>query len=125
MIVATVTALLLIFGGGGLGNYLVNADKAIKKTIEDKRERQEVLAITKQLGKDLKKENQVFFDAIDDMLELPQDHHASPEAFDKQADVIAAQQQHLIDFTLDAREQMRKRMTADQWHAVFKAGKKE
>ncbi len=122
MIVATVTAILLIFGGGGPGHYLVNADKAIKKTLEDKTQRQEVLAITKQLGKDLGKQRKSYTKAVDGFLDLPQSHGTSPETFDEQIERLMVLQTGLVKTTLDAREDMRKRMTPQQWQAVFDQG---
>ena len=119
--VTTATILMLVFGtGGGLGHYLVNSDKAIKTAVEDKPRRSEVLDITKQLSKDLKKERKVYIAAVEDYLELHQNYETTPDEFDAQLEEILGQQQQLIETTLDARDEMHERMKADEWHSVFK-----
>ena len=119
--VTTATILMLVFGtGGGLGHYLVNSDKAIKTAVEDKPRRSEVLDITKQLAKDLKKERKVYIAAVEDYLELHQNYETTPDEFDGQLEEIMGQQQQLIETTLDAREAMKEQMTVDEWHSVFK-----
>ena len=119
--VTTATILLLVFGSGkDLGHYLVNSDKAIKTVVEDKPRRGEILDVTKQLSKDLKKERKVYIAAVEDYLDLHQSYEATSEDFDAQLEEILGQQQQLIETTLDARDKMHERMTADEWHAVFK-----
>ena len=119
--VTTATILLLVFGtGGGLGHYLVNSDKAIKTVVEDKPRRSELMDITKQLGKDLKKERKVYIAAVEDFLDLHQTYETTPDEFDAQLEEILGQQQQLIETTLDARDKMHENMTADEWHSVFK-----
>ena len=119
--VTTATILLLVFGtGGGLGHYLVNSDKAIKTVVEDKPRRSEILDVTKQLSKDLKKERKVYIAAVEDYLDLHQTYEAASEDFDAQLEAVMGQQQHLIETTLDAREAMKEHMTADEWYSVFK-----
>lgn len=119
MLIATLTALYIIFGGG-LGHFLVNSDKAIKAAVEDKARCSEILDITKELSKDLKKERKVYFEAVEDCLELHQDYETTSDDFDTQFEKVMEQQQQLIDTTLDARDEMHQRMKADEWHAVFK-----
>ena len=119
--VTTATILMLVFGtGGGLGHYLVNSDKAIKTAVEDKPRRSEVLDITKQLSKDMKKERKVYIAAVEDYLELHQNYETTPDEFDAQLEEILGQQQQLIETTLDARDEMHERMKAEEWQSVFK-----
>jgi hypothetical protein len=93
---------------------------AAKYSMSDKERRSEVLDITKQLSKDLKKERKVYIAAVEDYLDLHQTYEAASEDFDAQLEAVMGQQQHLIETTLDAREAMKEHMTADEWHSVFK-----
>jgi CTP synthase (UTP-ammonia lyase) len=57
-------------------------DKAIKTVVEDKPRRSEILDVTKQLSKDLKKERKVYIAAVEDYLDLHQTYEAASEDFD-------------------------------------------
>lgn len=122
--VTTATILLLVFGGGkDLGHYLVDSDKAIKTAVEDKTRRGEILDVTKQLKKDLKKDRKVYFKSVENWLDLHQDYETTSDDFDAQLEVVMAGQEQLMNTTLDGRNKMHEQMTADEWHAVFKEQK--
>lgn len=116
----TATILILVFGGGkGLGHYLANSDKAIKQAVEDKERRSEILKVTKQFSKDLKKEQKAYSSSVEDWLDLHQNYETMPEDFNSQADEIMKQQHRMIETILDTREAMKSNMTAEEWRQVF------
>ena len=54
MLIATITALILIFGGGGLEFYLTNIKKPVKEHVQESESRKVILNESKALQKDLK-----------------------------------------------------------------------
>jgi hypothetical protein len=120
MIVATITALLLLFGGGGsLEQYLLDVKKPVKAHVEDKDRAKTVIALSKSLGKDLEKRNKEMVSIQGDFVTLHTSFEASEEDFQAVIDRLMTERNRGQEQILDTRDRMRRAMSADEWAAVF------
>ena len=117
--VTTATIIAILISQTGLGHYLTDSDKTIKKVVIEKERRNDILDVTKQLSKDLKKQRKAYLGSVDEWLSLHQDYEATPEDFTSKLEVIKDQQQQIMKTTLDARDEMHMRMTPDEWQEIF------
>lgn len=122
MIVATLTALFLLFGGGGsLEHYLLDLKKPVKAHVEDKDRASEILDLSKDLGKDLKKRNKRVEDLQEDFEELHTSFGASEADFQAAVDRMMEERSKGQQRILDTRDRMHDMMTPEEWQEVFGA----
>ena len=120
MIVATLTLLMLLFGGGGsLEHYLLNIKKPVTAAVESKDTVNEVISLSKELKKQLKVQNQEITELREGFLDLHTSHDS--EAADSEAylDRLASARETGQKHILDARMAMKDLMTQEEWTKVF------
>jgi hypothetical protein len=79
MIIATIAALMMLFGGGdSLENYLLHIKKPVKAAVESKITVNEMLDLSKKLGKQLKVQNKEITKLRDSFLDLHTKYDAKP-----------------------------------------------
>lgn len=120
MLVAMVTALILIFGGGGgLDFYLTTINKAAKQHIAEKERREQVIDTGKTLAEDLKSLGEEIDAHFEDLVMAHADFDATASDFDAAVAKLKYDQQVSTELILDARDKMHSQMTKDEWTAVF------
>ena len=124
MLIATITALIFIFGGGGLEFYLTNIKKPVKEHVQEKERREVILDESKALQKDLKAFRKDIEEHLDDLIEVHSAYTSVPADYDAAGDQLLADQEKVSARTLDARDNMKEQMTREEWDAVFKASEK-
>jgi hypothetical protein len=121
MLIATITALILIFGGGNLEFYLTNLKTPIKEHVAEKERRDAILDAGKALEKELKELTKDVEDHFEEMINVHADYESPTEAYLAAGAKLKADQNRLTELVLDARDEMKKNMTRAEWTAVFKA----
>jgi len=120
MLIATITALIIIFGSGNLEFYLTNLKKPVKEHVVDKDRRDAVIDAGKALEKDLK----VLADDVEDhfnaLVKVHGVFESTPSDYLAAGARLKADQNKLTSLVLDARDEMKKNMTREEWEAVFK-----
>ena len=102
MIIATISVLMLLFGGGdSLENYLLNIKKPVKAAVESKVTVNEVLDLSKVLKKRLKAQNKEITELRENFLNLHKQYDTKPadsEAYiDRLIIVRETGQKHILD----------------------------
>jgi hypothetical protein len=122
MLIATITALVIMFGGGASFSFEKAFKPFVKDTIEDKARREQILDVTKQADDEVKQ----FKKEVDevwskDLKRILSDYDATEEDFRRF--VTRADQSRLIaqQRILDLRFEVIKLMTEDEWNAMYKA----
>jgi hypothetical protein len=122
MIIGILTVLALLFAGGGsLEFFLTNLKEPVKAHVQDKDRRGAVLDASKALGKELKALNKDVKDQFKDYTDLHADYTSTAADFDAVTDKMIASQSQLSKHVLDARDEIKKNLTAEEWAAIFKA----
>ena len=120
MLIATITALMFLFGGGdSLENYLLHIKKPVKATVESKVTVNEVLDLSKELGKQLKAQNKEITKLRDSFLDLHTKYDTESGDFDSYIDKLITARGEGQMYILDTRSDMKKLMTREEWTAVF------
>jgi hypothetical protein len=119
MIIALAAIFALLFGGGSLEFYLTNLKGPVKEYVQDKDRQSAVLDASKELGKELKTLQKDVKDQFKDYTDLHADYTSTPADFDAVTDKMVASQLQLSEKVLDARDEIKKNMTAEEWAAVF------
>ena len=123
MIVATLTILMLLFGGGGsLENYLLNIKKPVTAAVENKETVNEVIDLSKELKKQLKVQNKEITDLRESFLDLHTNHDAESDDFEAYLDRLMIARETGQQQILDARMAMKDLMTQEEWTEVFSDG---
>jgi hypothetical protein len=122
MIIGILTVLALLFAGGGsLEFFLTNLKEPVKAHVQDKDRRGAVLDASKALGKELKSLHKDVNNQFGDYTDLHTDYTSTPAEFDAVTDKMIASQSQLSKHVLDARDEIKKNLTAEEWTAIFKA----
>jgi hypothetical protein len=120
MLIGIATLFILLFGGGGsLEFYLTNLKDPVKAHVQDKDRQGAVLDASKELGKELKAIQKDVTDQFKGYTDLHADYTSTAAEFDAVTDKMVASQLQLSKQVLDARDEIKKNMTADEWRAVF------
>ena len=120
MIIATLTLLMLLFGGGdSLENYLLNIKKPVKAAVESKVTVNEVLDLSKALKKQLKVQNKEITELRESFLDLHTKHDAESADFEAYLDRLMTARETGQKHILDARMSMKDLMTKEEWNEVF------
>jgi hypothetical protein len=120
MIIALAAIFALLFGGGSLEFYLTNLKGPVKEYVQDKDRQSAVLDASKELGKELTALQKDAKNQFQDYTDLHADYTSTPADFDAVTDKIVASQLQLSEKVLDARDEIKKNMTAEEWAAIFK-----
>lgn len=120
MIIATITALIIIFGGSGLEFYLTNLKKPVKEYVQDKERQESILDASTALSKELKELRKRTDANFGELIEVHGDYHSTESDFTQVTDKLLENQQETIRATLDTRDIMHEQMTKEEWEAVFK-----
>ena len=123
MLIATITALLIVFGGGGSAMYTVldligAAGDAIEDRVEDEALREEMLAVTKQMELDTKRFVGEIQEHRQKILQLDRTPDATREQYlmafrSMDADWIAVEES-LVDGILD----LKGRVSHEKWLVI-------
>lgn len=120
MIIATITALMILFGGSDtLEHYLLNIKKSAKAAIENKQTVKEVVSLSKTLEKDLEAENEEIIDLKKSFLDLHVKYSATQADFDSVLEEMLKSRKAGQDKILDTRFAMKDLMTKEEWDKVF------
>ena len=119
MLIATITALMLIFGGSSLEFFLINLKKPVKEYVADEDRQDAILDAGKALEEDLKvltKDVEEHFRAL---VEVHSVYESTTEDYLAAGAKLKADQNRLTTLVLDARDTMKAQMTREEWEAVF------
>ena len=120
MLIATITALFLLFGGGdSLEHYLVDIKKPLKAAVESKDKVNQVLDLSKELGKQLKTKNKELAELRDSFLGLHTKYNATPAELEAYIDKLMSTREEGQKQILDTRTAMKNLMTREEWTEVF------
>jgi hypothetical protein len=120
MIIATIAALMMLFGGGdSLENYLLHIKKPVKAAVESKITVNEMLDLSKKLGKQLKVQNKEITKLKDSFLDLHTKYDARPVDFEDYIDKLITAREEGQKYILDTRSSMKNLMTREEWTEVF------
>ena len=120
MLIASIAALMLLFGGGdSLENYLLHIKKPVKAAVESKVTVKEVLYLSKELGKQLKAQNKEITKLRDSFLDLHTKYDAKPADIEAHIDKLITAREEGQKHILDTRSAMKNLMTRKEWTEVF------
>ncbi len=119
MIIATITALILIFGGGSLEFYLTNLKGPVKEHVQDKARQEIIIDAGKALAAELAGFEEEINEHFEDLVEVHRAYDSTASDFDEATAKLLADQKKLSRMVLDARDTMHEQMTREEWEAVF------
>lgn len=120
MIVATATALIILFGGGNaLENYLVDIKKPVNATLESKETRGQVLSLSKTLDRQLKGLNKELTKMSEGLLELHTQYDSKPEDFEVTIGKMMSKREEGQKAILETRYEMKQSMSKEEWTQMF------
>ena len=120
MIIATLSLLMLLFGGGGsLEHYLLNIKKPVTAAVESKDTVNEVIKLSKELKKQLKVQNKEITALRESFLDLHASHDAELADSEAYLDRLATARDTGQKHILDTRRAMKDLMTKEEWTNVF------
>jgi len=120
MIVATATALIILFGGGNaLENYLVDIKKPVNATLESKETRGQVLSLSKTLDRQLKGLNKELTKMSEGLLELHTQYDSKPEDFEVTIGKMMSKREEGQKAILETRNEMKQLMSKEEWTQMF------
>ena len=119
MLIATITALILIFGGGNLEFYLTNLKKPVKEYVVDKERRDAILEAGKELEKELKGLSKDIEEHFEELIEMHGEYESTTKDYLAAGAKLKADQNTLAGLVLDTRDAMKENMTRAEWEQVF------
>ena len=119
MLIATITALILIFGGGNLEFYLTNLKKPVKEHVVDKERRDAILEAGKELKKELKGLSKEIEEHFEELIEMHGEYESTTGDYLAAGAKLKADQNTLAGLVLDTRDAMKENMTRAEWEQVF------
>ncbi len=120
MLIATIAAMMLLFGGGdSIENYLLHLKKPVKAVVENKVTVQEVIGLGKELGKQLETQNKEIIKLRGRFLDLHTKYDATPVELEAHIDKVMAVQEKGQEHILDTQSAMKNLMTREEWTEVF------
>ena len=125
MIAATIIAILLIFGGGGLFGDLTTeyVKDPIKDTIAEKDRRELALDGLDSLNDVIKDFNKNVLEDIERFDELVKNYDSTPEQFDQMASGSFVRRQQEIETIWKRRSAMLAHIQADEWQTIINNAK--
>ena len=121
MLIASIAALMMLFGGGSsLENYLLHIKKPVKAAVENKVTVNEVLDLSKELGKQLKAQNKEITKLRDSFLDLHTKYGTTSAAFEAYTGQLITAHEKGQKHILDTRSAMKNLMTREEWAEVFR-----
>lgn len=120
MLIATITALILIFGGSNLEFFLTNLKKPVKEYVADADRQDAILDAGKALEKELKELTKDVEDHFNEIVEVHSVYESTTENYLTAGAKLKADQNRLTTLVLDTRDVMKENMTREEWEAVFK-----
>jgi len=120
MLIATIAALFLLFGGGdSLESYLLDIKNPVKASVESKATVNQVLDLSKKLDKQLKAENKEIVKLRDSFLDLHTKYDTKPAEIEAHIDMLMTAREEGQAYILDTRSAMKNLMTKEEWTKVF------
>jgi hypothetical protein len=119
MLIATITVLILIFGGGNLEFYLTNLKKPVKEHVVDKERRDAILEAGKELEKELKGLAKDIEEHFEELIEVHGEYESTTADYLAASAKLKADQNTLAERVLDTRDAMKENMTRAEWEQVF------
>ena len=129
MIIATVAALLIIFGGsaGGFFGQLMTkyAEDPIKNTITDEQRRELALEGLSLLNNDIENFNEQISDDIEQFGKLIKNYESTSEDFDNTFSSMLAKRQDILDKIWEHRSTMLVHIQPEEWKTIINSAKAE
>ena len=120
MLIATIAAMMLLFGGGdSLENYLLEIKKPVTAVVESKDTVTEVLDLSKALKKQLKVQNKEITKLRENFLDLHTNYDAEPADFEAYLERMMIVRETGQKHILETRSAMKNLMTMEEWTKVF------
>lgn len=119
MLIATITALILIFGGSSLEFYLTNLKKPVKEHVADKDRRDAILDAGKNLENELKDLRKEIEENFEHLVRIHGKYESTPADYMAGGEGLMADQRKMATLILDARDTMREHTTREEWEAIF------
>jgi hypothetical protein len=119
MLIATITALILIFGGGTLEFYLTNLKKPVKEHVVEKERRDAILEAGKELEQELKGLSKDLEEHFEALIDVHSAYASTTEDYLAAGAKLRADQNRLTELVLDTRDIMKENMTRAEWEQVF------
>ena len=124
MLMATLLALMLYFGGGPEGSGIFGqfmtqyVEAPIKKVVTDEKRREETLASLAKTKKDIAAFNTALQNDHAAMEKLLKDYRSTPEQFSRTSAVILDKSEQTVHLLWQDRAAMLKSITPDEWDAI-------
>ena len=129
MIIATVAALLIIFGGSAgsfFGQLMTKyAEDPIKNTITDEQRRELALEGLSLLNNDIENFNEQISDDIEQFGKLIKNYESTSEDFDNTFSSMLAKRQDILDKILEHRSTMLVHIQPEEWKTIINSAKAE
>lgn len=124
MLIATITALILIFGSGNLEFYLTNLKKPVKEYVVDEVRRDAILEAGKELEEELKGLSKDIEEHFEELIEVHAEYKSATGDYPAAGAMLKTDQNKLTMLVLDTRDAMKENMTRAEWEQVFEAVEK-
>jgi regulator of sigma D len=119
MLIATITAIMILMGGGGpLFNLDIFKD-VLKEQIDDKERRKELLAEAEDANEALKTYRKDLKDTGEKLVTVNKNYYASRNELDAVAALADQRRLDTIRQILDARYNLIEKMTKEEWDAMY------
>lgn len=126
MLIATITALILIFGAGGsFEQYLLNIKKPAKAAVENKDTVKELVALSKGLGDELKDHNKELTKIQTQFVDLHVRQDSARADWEPLVDRMLDAQHAAQQEILDTRDAMKKLVSEEEWESIFATQEKK
>ena len=117
MIIAAITILTLLFGGGFFS--LDNVRDAAKEVIEDKDRAKQVVAITKEADKEFKSFTKNVNKLSKQLVQMNKDYNLTREKIDSFYTQTDKRRMAFLEKFVELRFQAKNLMTAEEWQAMY------
>jgi len=130
MIVATVAAILILFGSsdsnGLFGTLMIKyAEDPVKNTIADEARRELALKSLSVLKDDIDDFNKQNSEDIEQFSKLVKNYNSSPEDFNKLFSSMLAKRQEQVDKIWEDRGEMLNHIQPEEWQTIISSAKTE
>jgi len=117
MLIAAITVLTLLFGGGFFS--LDNVRDAAKEVIEDKDRAKQVVAITKEADKEFKSFTKNVNKLSKQLVQMNKDYNLTREKIDSFYLQTDKRRMAFLEKFVELRFQAKNLMTAEEWQAMY------
>lgn len=117
MLIAAITVLTLLFGGGFFS--LDNVRDAAKEVIEDKDRAKQVVAITKEADKEFKSFTKNVNKLSKQLVQMNKDYNLTREKIDSFYTQTDKRRMAFLEKFVELRFQAKNLMTAEEWQAMY------